>query len=365
MTLKLIGSRTQDDLTRLRHKRIRYFFDWEWGRPRRYLLLGLPESGKSATNEVFAERHKHILDLYGSKDDENLCWCRKTSPIDDILLIHGDNTSVDASFDTKKISDVTINDLNNYEAVVTCHSFYSSGEMKHNSITKLADQLYDRRSWKQGDIIYLIMRETMNVIYARASQGVGEKEAKADLLYFIRELRHFGFSIGADILRWTGADKELRDLADYMIFKQVGEKGLPKDKRYLYGYIHPVTFAQMKANQFVALRKDGAIAWCNNALPKYHKEEGVDLLVELGIKIEHSEEPVDSTSQQVGDHEHIAIVQAYQSGVSQENVGRKVKRSSSTVNFHVRKHNQEVKQYGVCEMCKRGNGDLFDIVLRS
>lgn len=313
---------------------------------------------------MFAERHKHILDLYGSKDDENLCWCRSKSPIDDILLIHGDNTEVTASFDTKRLSDVKINDINNYEAVVTCHSFYSSDEMKFTSIQKLSDELYGRRSWREGDIVYLIMRETMNVLYARTSQGVGEKEAKADLLYFIRELRHFGFSIGADILRWTGADKELRDLADYMIFKQVGEKGLPSDKRYLYNYIHPVTFAQMKPNQFCGLRKDGAIAWCNNALPKYHKEEGVDLLVELGITVSHAEEPTESTAQQVGDHEHITIVQSYQSGISMENISNQIHRSLSTVSRHVNGHNKSVSKLGFCEACKRGNGDLYDIMLR-
>lgn len=344
---------------------MRYYFDWEWDRPRRYILLGLPESGKSATNEVFAERHPHILDLYGSKDDENLCWCRDTSPIDDILLIHGDNTSVDASFETRKFSDFKINDIENYEAVVTCHSFFSSDEMKFTSIQKLSDHLYDRRSWKRGDIVYLLMRETMNVLYARTSQGVGEKEAKADLLYFIRELRHFGFSIGADILRWTGTDKEMRDLADFMIFKQIGEKGLPKDKRYLYRYIHPVTFAQMKPWEFCGLRKDGAIAWCNNSLPKYHKEEGVDLLEELDIRIEHSEEPIESTAQQIGDNEHIKIVQMYQADTSMENVSDIVKRSLSTVSRHVNSHNNDVKKYGYCEQCKRGNGDLMDVVLRN
>jgi hypothetical protein len=237
--------------------------------------------------------------------------------------------------------------------------------MKYNSITTLADQLYDRRSWKQGDIVYLIMRETMNVLYARTSQGIGEKEAKADLLYFIRELRHFGFSIGADILRWTGADKELRDLADFMIFKQVGEKGLPSDKRYLYNYIHPVSFAQMRPYEFVSLRKDEAIAYCQNKLPKYHKEEGVDLLVELDIRIEHGEEPVLSTAQHVGDNEHVKIVQLYQSGMSMENISKEVRRSLSTISRHVNNHNHQVSTQGVCDACRRGNGDLLDVQLRA
>jgi len=363
MTLKLVGSREWGSLTKLRHRRIRYFFDWEWNRPRRYLFLGLPESGKSATNEVFAERHPHIIDIYGSKDNENLCWCRDTSPIDDVLLIHGDNTEVEASFETKRISDVTISDVENYEGIVTCHAFYSSDAMKFSSIQKLADQLYSRLSWRKGDIVYLLMRETMNVIYARTSQGMGEKEAKADLLYFIRELRHFGFSVGADILRWTGADKELRDLSDFMIFKQVGEKGLPREKRYLYNYLHPISFAQMKSHEFVALRKDGAIAYCQNALPRYHKEEGVNLLAELGIRITHSEEPIDSTTQQVGDHEHIKIIQLYHTGISMENVAKTVHRSLSTISRHVAAHNKSIERYGVCQQCKRGDGDLLDITI--
>jgi len=363
--LKLIGSREQADLTPIRAQRVRYFFEWEWHRPRRYLLLGIPESGKSALNEAFAEHHPRIMDLYGSRDDENLCWCRDTSPIDDILLIHGDNTSVSASFDAKKVSDFTARDIRNYEGIVTCHSFYSSQKAKLMALQQISDALYGRRSWREGDIVYLLMRETMNVLYTRMSQGLGEKEAKADLLYFIRELRHFGFSIGADILRWTGADKELRDLADYTIFKQIGEKGLPSDKRYLYNYVHPVAFAQMKPHQFVALRKDGAIALGSFKLPRYHKEEGVDLLHELGITIEHSEEPEDSTPQRVGDLEHAAIVQAYESGLSMEKIAKMKHRSSRTIHRQVNYHNEMVVKYKICDKCRRAGGDLFDKTLRS
>jgi hypothetical protein len=360
---KFVGSREWKDLPKIYTRPIRYNFNWEWNRPRTYLFLGLRETGKSNLNEGLALRHPHILDLYGSQDNENLCWCRKNSPIDDVLLVHGDNTDVDAPFKTKRASEVTILDINDHEVVTTCASFFSSLKTKYEGIQALTDRLYKRFEWKQGDIIYILMRETMNVIYARTSQGMGEKQAKEDLLYFIREIRHFGVSLGADLLRWTGVDKELRDLADFMIFKQIGEKGLPDDKRYLYNYIHPTAFAQMKPHQFVTLRKDGAIAFNKFGLLPFHKEEGVDLLKKIGIKIEYGEEPVSSSSQRVGDKEHAEIVSEYNETRHMVTVSKKVHRSIFTVSTHVNQHNRFIQERGYCPKCRRVESEFEKITI--
>ena len=341
---------------------IRYpsMLGWEWDRPRRYLFLGLAESGKSNLNEHFSLFHPIKVDLFGSKDNENLLWCRKRSPVDKILLVHGPNTSVSASWDTVRVDDIKMRQIEKYEAVITCDAFYSSDPVKYQSIQSIASKLYDRKSWRKGNIIYLIIRETMNVIYSRITQGMGEKEAKADLLYFIRELRHFGVSVGADTLKWTGVEKELRDLADFMIFKQVGEKGLPADKRYLYRYIEPKSFAHMKANEFVILKKNGAIGYCKSPLLSYHKEEGVDLVKELGIVIDHGEEILETKQGQVGDREHEHIIRTYLENESMEQTSKLCHRGLSTVSRHVAYHNDAIDKVGRCQRCDRLGSDLSD-----
>ena len=339
---------------------IRWRHDWEWGRPRRYLLLGLAESGKSNLNETFACYHPKKLDIFGSRDNENLLWCRRGSPVDDILLVTGPNTDINCSWDTKRVDDVTIRDIEAHEATVTCDAFHSSQPVKFMSIAKLSDLLYMRKTWRKGDIIYLLLRETMSLLYSRIALGEGEKEAKAALLTFLRELRHFGVSFGADSLRWTGIELELRDLADVTIFKQLGEKGLPKDKRYLYKYIQPKTFAHMRPHEFVGLSKTGAIFYGQSPLLKFHKEEGVDLLRELSIRVTHGEEIVETVQGKIGDREHEHLLRVYLEQESMENAARITGRGQITISRHVRYHNKQIVQTGRCERCARIGSDLTE-----
>ena len=333
---------------------------FDFNRPVTYLVMGNRNTGKSAFIEVLAENHDNtIIDLYGSKDNENLCWCRKTSPIDDILLVHGDNTTVTASFDTAPISDVNLSTLEGYKAVVTCNSFFSSDNIKFDALEKLTGVLYERTQWNKGHLMFMAFRETMDLIYSKMHQGVGEKDAKAQLLYFMRQLRHFGVSVGADMLRWTGIDKELRDLSEYIVFKKIGYKGLPRDLRFIYKYVNPITFRYMKHNQIVMLQENGNMSLGKFDLPKYHKEEGVDLLRELDITISHSAAPESSTQQKIGDMEHFIIMELYKKHQSYRVVSEHLpeagyeQRSISSIGYQVTQHNKAVKQKGSCDRCNR------------
>ncbi|MCX6649986.1 MAG: hypothetical protein NTV61_11495 [Candidatus Bathyarchaeota archaeon] len=337
---------------------VRWRLDWEWERPNRYLFVGLAGCGKSNLNEHFAANHRRVLDIFSSRDNESLCWLRKSSPFDDILLFGGDNSVVESSWPYKKVSDLRISDFTSHEAVVTADAFYTSQEVKFASIQQAADLLYLRKSWKQGDIIYLLLRETMSLLYSRISLGQGEKEAKAALLTFLRELRHFGVSFGADSLRWTGIEKELRDLADYTIFKQLGEKGLPADKRWLYTLVRPQTFAHMKPNESIVVSKEGSVAYLKTPLLPYHKQEGVNLLDELGISVSFSEEIEDTTSTRLGDREHESLVRAYLELESMEDTAKKVRRGLATVSRQVAAHNSDFDTLGQCRRCARLGSDL-------
>ena len=59
----------------------------DWSSPRIFLSCSRKDS------EVGVQRgvRPQIIDLFGSKDNEDLCWYRKTSPVDNVLLIHGEN----------------------------------------------------------------------------------------------------------------------------------------------------------------------------------------------------------------------------------------------------------------------------------
>jgi hypothetical protein len=357
----LIGSREWGGVPKLHPKRIRGFYTWEWKRANRYLLLGNANTGKSNLIEVLAYHHPHILDIHGSKDNEGLCWIRKSSGLDDALLICGDNTDLKCSWPVKHASDVTVQDFSEYEIVISAHSFYSGDQAKNKSIENIADQLDKRLSFRSGDIIFMAMRETNNILYSRLNRGVGEKTAKADLLEFIREMRHFGVSIGADMLQWTGTDRSFRDIADYMLFKNVGEKGLPPDKRYLYSFVSPVVFRRLRKDQAIGLKSNGDIAaFTKIPLCPFHKEEGVNLLQELGIEIDHGEDIIDSTSQKVGDKEHLEIIKRYRDVQSTHRVAKSFDppKSSSTINRHIHDHDSELAKYGKCSRCDKIDTEL-------
>lgn len=359
MMSKLVGSREWDEIPKLSFVRIRDFFEWEWDQARRYLLLGNANTGKSNTLENLAWHHPHILDIHGSKDNEGLCWIRKSSGLDDALLISGDNTDLKCSWPTKHVSDVTIEDIDEHEIVIAAHSFFSSSEVKNRNLEHVTEQLDNRLSFRPGNIIFMVMRETNNILYSRLSRGVGEKQAKADLLEFIRELRHFGVSVGADMLQWTGTDRSFRDIADYMIFKNVGEKGLPQDKRFLYSFIAPAGFRKLKKNQAIILKSGGEIAALMHIpLLPFHKEEGVNLLEELGIEIEHGEAMIDSTTQKIGDKEHSEIIKKYLELGTMKKVSESLNRNKGTISDHVHSHDAEIKKFGACSRCAKSDKDL-------
>ncbi len=352
---QIIGSRELTELPPIKKFNLRYKVKFRYDRPKRWLINGNPETGKSNLIENIGLRHDHILDIYGSKDNEGLCWIRKNSPIDDALLIHGDNTDLKCSWKTKKASNVTIEDIDNYEVVIAAHSFFSSSHNKFSAMEKITDRLYKRLEWRKGHIIFLAMRESNSVIYSRLSRGVGEKQAKADLLEFFREMRHFGTSVGADLIQWTGNDKSMREMGDYMIFKNVGEKGLPRDKWYLYHWVKPKVFRLMKKSEFVCLQRNGAIAWCTTGLVPFHKEEGVNLLKELDITIEHGEELIESSSIKIGDEEHLKIIKIYLENSSMEKTRNSFNppKGLATISRHVGDHNGEILKNGRCSRCAK------------
>jgi len=188
-----------------------------------YFVLGVRGSGKSSLLEhiaeaYLAEDHK-ILDLFASRDGESLAWLRSSHAKDKkILLIHGDNVSVDCSFVAKNISKVSLNDFSNYDIVISSSPLYSSHDDEFFHVNRIIDLLYKRLSWKQ--LIYMIVRESANLYYSRLRISDNQLAAKAESTYLIREGRHVGLSLGLDTLKYTSVDIDVRSVLDYLIIEK-------------------------------------------------------------------------------------------------------------------------------------------------
>lgn len=350
------------ELPKIRVKWVRGREPFDYTKAQIYLILGKKGSGKSALLENIGLRYPKMLDLFGSRDDEGLAWCRDSSPVDDILLVHGDNVDLNCSWDTCKVGDFSYSKMMGYEITIPSHSFFSSMSGKFVGIEKVLNSLWDRRSWEKP--IYIAVREASSFLYSRIKQqGVNMKMAKHDFIYWQREMRHFGFALGIDSIRWTSVDKEMRDLADHLIIKKVGAQGLPADIRWLYKYADPLSMSRLPPHMALLLTDNASIGYLWSQCPVFHKEEGVDLLKELGITIEAGDEIEESSFQKVGDEEHAKIVRLYNERKSMGTISGIMHRSKSTVKAHIHQHNKAIEKNRVCPQCSRVKSDLAKVEL--
>jgi len=141
-----------------------------FNRPHTYYVLGIRGAGKSSLLEHIAELHLErghaILDLFGSRDGEGLAWLRSPWAEEKrILLYHGDNADVSAPYDTKKVSEASLSDLNDYDILISASPLYSSPSDEFLQVNRLTNLLYQRLSWRR--LVYVIVREAANLYYSR------------------------------------------------------------------------------------------------------------------------------------------------------------------------------------------------------
>ena len=169
--------------------------DWLPGRPGKltfltyiFLVLGMKGAGKSALLETIAPFYKHIIDLFGSKDNEGLGWCRSKFK-DSLLFLTGDSVEVSSDWESKKIRELKLSDFNKYRVVVTVNAFYSTQAELFHSMSQLIEMLWTRTHWQKR--WFVMIREAANFIYSRIKVVKSQTMAKADFIYFCRVKRFF------------------------------------------------------------------------------------------------------------------------------------------------------------------------------
>lgn len=336
-------------------KKVRFRENIEYSKPNCNTIFGVKDTGKSSLNENlathYAERENaKILDLFGSRDNEGLGWCR--SPYkDSILFVTGDSVDVSCSWNTIKLSKLKLSDIEKYKVLISVSAFYSKLKEEHIGIKLLMDLFWTRTHWT--DVWYMLIRETANLIYSRISVGEDQTKAKAYVIYVLREARHMGYAVGADAIRYMGIDIDLRSLADYTFIKACGQLGLPDQMRFLYRYFNPYSVMRMPKDAFALVSKTGTIWKGYFEYPYWHKKEKENLLSDLGIQLEYGEQIDYGDKGQVSDFEHEEIIRLRKSGVSQIKVAEQKKRSSRTIWSNTDKHNKDIDSLGYCERCKR------------
>ncbi len=332
-------------------------------RPWTFLNLGQKGSGKSALLETIGCFYPKMIDLFGSRDNEGLGWCR--SPFqEDVLFLLGDSVDLNSCWDTMKISNLnraTIErDFKDYKVILAVSAFFGDMNEEFECLNKVVDSLYYRTHWREPWIV--MIREAGNFIYSRIKMVKNQTIAKNEFVYLLREARHCGYAIGADTLRWTSIDKEIRDVSDYIFLKRLGIMGLPRDLRWVYRYVQPMAFSNPKPSEFICVSSRGPLGAGRFSKPFWHKDEKEDILNLLKLKPEYGDIPDygDEARNTVSDFEHADIIRKYVELKGMVKVGKALGRSPATVLKHIQDHKKQVGDRGYCIKCKRVKGEFFD-----
>lgn len=321
-------------------------------KPYVYATYGTRGSGKSSLTENIAYRYPKVLDLFGSRDNEGLAWCR--SPKKRILFLKGGSVEIDSQWKAVNCVDFTLSDAKDYDAIISASCFYGSIQEEWYGIGKLMDKLWYRGAYKE--VWCLVIREAGSLLYSRQSLGDTQEKAKNYMTYVLREMRHCGFALTLDSIRWRAIDINIRTLADYTFLKAQGIAGLPSDLNWLYQYYDPHSINRMAVNKFIVVNDKGPIGDGEFSCPYWHKKEHEDLTKLLDIRITRNELPDTGETgvTRVGDYEHVRIVKArHETGLSMEKLGEKLGRSSKTIHKHITYHNSTIDTLGECDRCAR------------
>ena len=115
----------------------------------------------------------------------------------------------------------------------------------------------------------------------------------------------------------------------------------------------------MHPREFVLLTGSGSHGVGTFPYHTWHKRPGENILKELGIEVEHSDEVVESVEDnRVGDLKHIQMVELRSQGESYNKIANQLGVSSQTTHNHIDMHNKDLASKGYCVRCKRGKSPL-------
>jgi len=334
-------------------------------KPKTFAVIGGTGAGKSALVELFSSKYRRIIDLYGSADNEGLTWLRSPDH-KNVLLLKGASAKVDCNCaDVINATDLTLPDIEAHDAVISANAFYSKDEEEWYSVGKIMQKLRNRLHWTE--CWSLAIREASSLIYSRLCLGDSQTMAKNYVLNVTKQMRHHGFAVALDTIRWMGIDVEMRNIADYTFIKAQGIDGLPANLRFLYRYFLPSGIMRMPVYDFVVVSRKGPVGFGLSDCPFWHKKEEEDLLRIFDIEVSYKELARVTDGKmgvKVSDYEHVRIVKArltlkdkFERPLGMQKLAKAVMRSSATIFRHIEEHNHMVELLGQCEMCSRVNSE--------
>jgi len=347
-----------------------------------YMVMGKRGAGKSNDLEYLAcqnlERGGGVFDFFGARDSEGLAWLR--SPYEKtrkILLLHGPDTSIVSSWDSKYASELSLGDFEHYDIIISPAAFYTSPHQEFHEAGNTISKIYLRDHYDK--IQCLLVREAGNIYYARLSIDGNQYEAKAAAAYMSKEARHSGFTCAFDTLRPFSIDIDIRVTAEIVILKRLGRAMLPRDMWYIYRTFRPEMIARLPKNTSVIVTDDNYMGVMDVPFLPWHKTEREHLISILGIKVDHGsvslgeakESEMHGSIMTIGDKDHLSMMALYanpnQEGkpLSMIAVGSTMepKRSAYAVFSQIHAHDSGIIKQGFCSICRRSKSGLAATIM--
>ncbi|PTD94124.1 hypothetical protein C9439_04185 [archaeon SCG-AAA382B04] len=185
-----------------------------------------------------------------------------------------------------------MDDLKKADIFISASPLYSSMNNEFDSVNQIFDKLWNRTYWNTP--IFIIIREAANLLYSRIKVRDNQSMAKAELTYMLRESRHSGLALGLDSTKHTSIDVDVRKLTDYLVLKNLGMYGLPRDLHWIYSVFDPNALQKINPNELGMVTKEGAMGLGTFDLPKWHKREGEHILRKVGVNPKYYESEKES-----------------------------------------------------------------------
>ncbi len=262
----------------------------DFSRPNVFFNLGMRGSGKSALLELFASRYLDnggkVFDLFAARDSESLGWLRSPyAKKKRIILLHGDLVEIESKHESIKARKFKASDLARGDIFISASALYSDIDDEFDCVNHILDVLWARHHWTEP--IFVVVREAANLVYSRLKLRKSQLVAKSEIIYMLRESRHCGLALGLDTIKHTSIDIDIRVLTDYLIIKNTGMHGLPRDLWWIYRMFDPHALRKFHPREFVILDRRGSMGLGMFALPPWHKREAEDIVAVTGLKIKY------------------------------------------------------------------------------
>lgn len=266
-----------------------------------FRILGDQFSGKSALLEAICSQYLNnrstIYDIFASNDNEGLAWL--DSPYKDkIVLFHGNDIEVTTKPGFPEVKTMKIADLHPQTApegriFLTSREFYRKSDDDahfYHALFRLTKRFRERTMFvrpdgsKRTDVIAI--READEFLESqRQGQTKAQSDAEAQFAKFHNQMVHHGFALVMDQHRDVDVAKKIRYLANYLMFKNMGNIEIPRPWWPLAGLDPDRMLRKLKPQQFCVVTNKQKVGGGVNDFPPWHIDRGVDLLEKHGIRV--------------------------------------------------------------------------------